>query len=264
MTHPPSNPPGINTRACAHRGDSKNAPENTLPAFLSAVDKGAHQIEFDVYLSKDGRAVVIHDATADRTTNGAGRVCELSYEELRALDAGSWFGPAFSGALIPTLEEALDVIPPPIRINVQLKDSPGVAAAAAQTIVDMGKLEQCFLACSKEDAAIARKIAPDITICNMSGQYGPRDEYVRRTIELRAGYIQLVKDVDGLKEAVDVLHANGIVVNYFEAHEPAKIRQCIEAGVDFILTDDLDVCLSVLAEYGVQPVETPARKHPRD
>lgn len=88
-----------NIQIAAHRGDSKNFPENTMHAFKSAFDKGADYIELDLHQTKDGVVVVIHDSTLDRTTNGTGRVSDYSYEEIRKLDAG--------GSYIPTLEEVL-------------------------------------------------------------------------------------------------------------------------------------------------------------
>jgi len=116
-----SGPPG----ACAHRGDVRFFPENTLPAFTSAVAKGAHMIEFDVYLTSDGVPIIIHDNTLDRTTNGTGNVTAYSLEELRTLDAGAWFDPKFAGTRIPTLQETLAVIPRYILCNVHLKSAPG-------------------------------------------------------------------------------------------------------------------------------------------
>lgn len=74
----------------AHRGASGYAPENTFAAFDKAVQMGADYIELDVHRSKDGELVVIHDSTVDRTTDGSGKVGELTVEELNALDAGSW------------------------------------------------------------------------------------------------------------------------------------------------------------------------------
>ena len=80
---------------CAHRGDVEVTPENTISAFLSAVRKGAQQIEFDVALTKDGKLVVMHDSTVDRTTSGKGRVSDLTFDEIRLLDAGSARGLKF-------------------------------------------------------------------------------------------------------------------------------------------------------------------------
>jgi glycerophosphoryl diester phosphodiesterase len=238
--------------ACAHRGDVKAAPENTIPAFESAVKKGAAQIELDVQLSKDGELVIMHDATVNRTTDGEGRVHEMTFAELRALDAGSWFGPEFTGARIPTLRETLDAIPENVQCNVHLKNSPGVAAAAAKLIAEMGRLEQCFLACTLEQAREARDAVPAVRICNMSRQGGDRAAYVSQTIEHKAEFIQLHKrnGLDGLEAFVEQLHDAGVTVNYFGADDPDTIRALAAAGVDFILTDDLDTCLETLGETG--------------
>src|SRR5215831_7802802 len=92
----------------AHRGASGHAPENTMAAFRKAVALGATFIETDLQLSRDARFVAIHDDTVNRTTNGHGRVQELSLTDLRKLDAGSWFGSEFTGERIPTLEEILE------------------------------------------------------------------------------------------------------------------------------------------------------------
>ena len=92
----------------AHRGATGYAPENTIAAFDLAFDMKADYIEIDVQRSEDGDLVVIHDTTVDRTTDGTGHVGELPFEELRSLDAGSWFGDEFVGESIPTFDEVLD------------------------------------------------------------------------------------------------------------------------------------------------------------
>ena len=92
----------------AHRGASGHAPENTLAAFKRAIALGATFIETDLQLSRDSRFVAIHDDAVSRTTNGQGKVHDLSLADLRRLDAGSWFGSEFTGERIPTLEEILE------------------------------------------------------------------------------------------------------------------------------------------------------------
>ncbi len=92
----------------AHRGASGHAPENTLAAFRKAVAQGVAFIETDLQLTRDTHLVAIHDDTVNRTTNGQGAVHDLSLDEIRKLDAGSWFGSEFAGERIPTLEEILD------------------------------------------------------------------------------------------------------------------------------------------------------------
>ena len=91
----------------AHRGASGHAPENTMAAFRRAVELGAAFIETDLRLSHDARFVAMHDPTLDRTTNGRGLVRDFTLEQLRELDAGSWYGPEFTGEKIPTIEEIL-------------------------------------------------------------------------------------------------------------------------------------------------------------
>jgi len=238
--------------ACAHRGDNKVAPENTIPAFVSAVEKGAQMIEFDVGLTRDDKLVIMHDATVDRTTDGKGKVSDLTFDEIRALDAGKWFNEKFAGAKVPMLEEVLDVIPERIICNVHLKGGVKLGEATARVINRMNRVGQCVLACESDAARAAKAIAPQIRICNMDRQGINHMNYVKATIETRAEFIQLAGPENGLKEAVDLCHANGITVNYFGAEDPAKIRRLVEAGVNYILTDDLDACLKVLSEdFGV-------------
>ena len=92
----------------AHRGGSVVAPENTLEAFRRAIDSGADAIELDVRLTKDGHLAVIHDRRVDRTTSGTGVIGRLTLAEIKELDAGSWFGPDFKSARVPTLDEVVD------------------------------------------------------------------------------------------------------------------------------------------------------------
>jgi glycerophosphoryl diester phosphodiesterase len=238
------------TYCCAHRGDNKNAPENTVPAFELAVQKGAHQIELDVQRTSDGHLVLMHDGKVDRTTDGSGTLAEMTFAQVRALDAGSWFSDDFSGTPVPTLQEGLAVIPNTILCNVHLKGDAQLGADAANVIAAMQKIDHCFLACTLEQAEAAKKAAPDIMICNMSRQGFNRELYIEATIEAGADFIQLFhgNGVEGLRESVNKLHEHNIRVNWFGASEEAPIRILVEAGIDYILTDNLDLCLSIVNE----------------
>lgn len=110
----------------AHRGASKQAPENTLPAFELAWKQGADAIEGDFHLTKDGQVVCIHDATTKRTTDKALVVADSTLSELRELDAGAWRGPKFTGTRIPTLAEVLSMIPPGKKIYIEIKCGPEI------------------------------------------------------------------------------------------------------------------------------------------
>ncbi|ASJ08776.1 glycerophosphodiester phosphodiesterase [Thermococcus siculi] len=106
-----------------HRGYSAKYPENTILAFKKAIEAGADGVELDVWLTKDGEVVVIHDETVDRTSNGNGKVKEMTLEELKSLDFGK-------GEKIPTLEEVFEALPEDAIINVELKDVDAVKKAA--------------------------------------------------------------------------------------------------------------------------------------
>ena len=107
----------------AHRGNSGHAPENTLAAFKSALDAGADGIECDIHLTKDGRFVVCHDDTIDRTSDGTGAIAEMTFKQLRKYDFGysAKFGEQFKGEKIPALEEMLEIVRPMRVINIEIK-----------------------------------------------------------------------------------------------------------------------------------------------
>jgi glycerophosphoryl diester phosphodiesterase len=113
----------------AHRGASAAAPENTLAAFRLAKTQGAHGIEFDVQLSADGIPVVIHDDTVDRTTNGRGRVTDLTLAQLQSLDAGQ-------GESIPTLAQTFDLFGPDFLYNLEIKNDDQTDRGAEQAIAE--------------------------------------------------------------------------------------------------------------------------------
>ena len=115
-----------NVFVAAHRGWSTLYPENTLLAFRKALEIGVDQIETDVRITRDGELVCIHDATVDRTTNGTGKVAEMTLGELKALDAGSRKGAEFAGEKIPTFIEFLELVKdhPTITLDVELKEYP--------------------------------------------------------------------------------------------------------------------------------------------
>jgi glycerophosphoryl diester phosphodiesterase len=94
----------------AHRGASKFAPVNTLPALKKAIDLGFEYIGLDVRQTRDGIAVLMHDNLIDRTTNGSGQLSDFDLKDLQKLDAGAWFSEEFAGTSVPTLEEALQLI----------------------------------------------------------------------------------------------------------------------------------------------------------
>jgi glycerophosphoryl diester phosphodiesterase len=122
---------GRRIKVIAHRGEHLHHPENTLPAFQAAIDAGADYFELDVRTTSDGKFVIMHDNTLDRTTNGTGEVRQHTFDEIRALDAGIKFSQAFAGTKVPTLDEAFDLAYGKINVYVDTKN------ADAQQLVDV-------------------------------------------------------------------------------------------------------------------------------
>ena len=108
-------------RLCAHRGYNFIAPENTLPAFALAAAMGADEIELDLWPSKDGDLIVCHDPKVNRTTDGEGIISEMTTKEIRQLDAGIGFSPAFKGTKLPLFEEVLDLLGGKVIFNIHIK-----------------------------------------------------------------------------------------------------------------------------------------------
>jgi glycerophosphoryl diester phosphodiesterase len=237
---------------CAHRGASSTHPENTLPAFEEAIRLGAHQIEFDVYLTKDKRCVVIHDPTVDRTTNGSGKVSELTLAQIKQLDAGRWKEPRFAGLRVPTLAETLAMMPINVWLNVHTKGGRELGAAVAREIVRQDRLHQAFLATGHDAADGARSVAPDILVCNMHNQ-GHGAAYVSDTIERGDRFIQLY---GGLPSPEDFarLEQAGVRVNYFGTNDPKALPKLYEAGVQFPLVDAVGPMMKAAAELGIEPL----------
>ena len=123
-------------RVIAHRGLSARAPENTLAAFRAAAGAGVPWVECDVQLTADGHAVLLHDETLDRTTDGTGRLADTPLAGLRGLDAGGWFDAAFAGESIPALSEALDLLAAlGLGVNLEIKSGPGRGPEAARAVL---------------------------------------------------------------------------------------------------------------------------------
>ena len=125
-------------RIIGHRGAAAYAPENTLEGIHTAADMGIKWVELDVKLTKDQVPVIFHDDTLERTTNGSGLMAQTTYEDLKNLEAGSWFADTFAGIKIPTLEEALEVlIEHDLGLNLEIKPCPGREKETAEVALDI-------------------------------------------------------------------------------------------------------------------------------
>jgi glycerophosphoryl diester phosphodiesterase len=243
---------------CAHRGAMDTHPENTLAAFKEAVRLGAHMIEFDVRMSLDGHLLILHDETVDRTSNGQGKISELSLDEVKQLDAGSWKAEKFSGETIPTFQEALAVMPENIWLNVHIKGGEELGEKLARTIVDEKRVHQTFLACGSEAARGAKKISRDIMICNMERQ-NKRSEYIEETIRQKSQFIQLLGNRTGqqMDQEIARLKQHNIRVNYCCTNAVEDVETLLKNGIDFILTDRLSEMLEEFEKLQNYPLGKP-------
>lgn len=158
----------MNNLCVAHRGFSSIAPENTMAAFLMAMERPEVQwMELDVQLSRDGVPVVIHDFSVERTTNGKGLVRETDWADLQRLDAGAWKNKSYKGERIPALSELLDRSCGRVRLNIELKTQgdmyPGLPAAVIHE-VRKRHMQNDVVITSFEPAALieVKKLAPEI------------------------------------------------------------------------------------------------------
>ncbi len=239
---------------CAHRGENQVNPENTLSAFREAVSLGAHMIEFDVRMTKDGHLVIMHDKTVDRTTNGKGLVRELTLKQIKELDAGNWKSKKFKEEKVPLLSEALEVIPKNMWINLHLKGDEELGIATAKVLVEKNRTRQAFIACTTDVLKGVRSVNPDILICNMERQ-ADRSEYVKGTINGKFAFIQLLKKRNDSSLADDVkkLNDNNIMINYYHAETAEEVTELFDLGVNFILTNNLKEILNVADSLGIKP-----------
>lgn len=243
---------------CAHRGASDSHPENTLSAFREAIRLGAHMIEFDVALTKDNKLVLMHDTTLDRTTNGKGPVSDFRLAELKQLDAGSWKNARFKGEQVPTLDEALAIMPENIWLNVHLKGGAKLAEEVTKRIVAAKRLHQSFLACSQAAAEAAKSVDNRIQICNMERQ-GNSLKYVDETIAMQAEFIQLYGGNSVDPAHTQRLQEHGIRINYCCANDAQTVDALFKAGVEFPLVDRLEPMLKVADRLGIPRLQPASR-----
>jgi len=232
--------------AIAHRGASSYAPENTLAAYDLALQMGAQHIELDVHLSHDGYVVVIHDDTLDRTTDGTGPVCARSLDELRQLDAGSWFGQAYTGARIPTLDEVFDGYGGRAHLHIEIKGrTPGLVPATVG-LVRSHRLERAITITSFHLAALeeTRACAPELA----TGWLVNDVSEATVATALRLGLTQLCPRADLITpDLVRELHSHGLVVRAWGVGDEALMRRVVEAGADGMTVNFPDRLLAYLA-----------------
>jgi glycerophosphoryl diester phosphodiesterase len=233
----------------AHRGASGDAPENTLAAFKEAWNQNADGVELDIYLTKDGRIVVLHDASTKRTAGKDLAVKDHSLEELRALDAGVWKGEKWKNERIPMLEEVLEALPEGKQIYIEIKCGPEVLAELKNVISKSGRpVGQLKIIAFNFDALVKSKaLMPEIkTLWLVSGSkdkatgkaiYPDLTELAEKTSAAGLSGLSLNLGFPLDAPAVAAIKARGLLLAVWTANDVDVTKRFAAAGVDAICTD---------------------------
>lgn len=246
----------------AHRGGSGLWPENTMHAFERARDLGVDVIEMDVQSTKDGVLVVLHDASLERTTDGAGRVGALTLAQLKKLDAGFRWSPDGGktfphrgrGLTVPTLDEVFTKLPD-MRFNIEPKqESPSIVKPLCRAIREKGMAGKVTIGAFRQNVLDEfRKECPEVQT-----SAGPAEvaEFMRAsqngggTNEPKFKALQVPESIMGVrvltKSFVESAHAQNLQVHAWTVNEAEAMKRLMELGVDGIMTDYPDRLLTIL------------------
>lgn len=223
----------------AHRGESADAPENTLAAFRLAWERNVSAIELDVHLTKDNALIVCHDADTLRTTGVRKVIRESTLAELRELDAGAWRGAQWAGERLPTLQEALATVPDAGRCFIEVKVGPEAIPALLENVRASGKTAEQLVVISfqAETIAEAKRELPELKAYYLASFR--RDERTQAWLPKADTLIQRVKEIG----------ADGLNLSACEAVNDAFVQQIKTAGLEFYVwtVDDPEVARRMIA-----------------
>lgn len=231
----------------AHRGASYDAPENTLPSVKLGWEQNADAVEVDIFLTKDGKIVVIHDDNTKRTAGVDKPIVEQTLAEVGALDAGRWKGGQWAGTRIPTLDQVLATVPAGKRLFIEIKCGPEVLPELQSVLDRSGKRGQVVIISFGFDVSEqAKKRLPEVPVYWLYG-FSEREKQAYGNPSL-ADLIAKAKTagLDGLdvnyrgpfgKEFVEQLAAEGMKLYVYTVNEPEDARRLEAMGLAGITTD---------------------------
>ncbi|HLO02883.1 MAG TPA: glycerophosphodiester phosphodiesterase [Symbiobacteriaceae bacterium] len=222
-----------------HRGAAGTHPENTMVSFHRAIELGCDGIEFDVHRTADGQLIVIHDGFLNRTTNGTGLIMSTTYDQIEALDAGSWKNPQFTGERIPTLRQLIRETPASLTLYLELKAGsvhyPGVEEELLTVLKEEGALDRVQI--SSFDHHALKKIhglAPELPL----GMLFADNLLDPVGLAKQVGAEALHPAWEWVTPAfVETAHAAGLKVNVWTVNLPEAIMLMTACGVDGIMSD---------------------------
>jgi len=233
-------PAGSPMTVIAHRGASSAAPENTLVSDEVARRGGAEYIENDVQPSKDGVPYVLHDDTVNRTTDGKGAIRTLTAAQLDALDAGSWFGPAYAGTRIPTLAAQLDDLRTRggnLLLEIKGAHTRDEVATIVKTVRDHGMTDRVFVQSFEVDALkYTHELAPELPLGLLRSSLDADPVALAAELHL-ASYNPSDDALSKRPGVVADLHRAGVAVMVWTVDSPARWQALEAGGVDGVITN---------------------------
>lgn len=232
----------------AHRGESADAPENTLAAFELAWERGVGAIELDVHLTADGQLAVCHDGNTLRTTGVDCEIAGSAMADLQTLDAGAWRGPRWVGQPIPTLPQALATMPPGAHCLIEVKSGPEAAPALRDAVAASGLGPAAITVISFDTGAVAAssRLLPGYPHYLLdyfrhdgaTGAWSPGiDELVDLARSIGAGGLNLAAQEPVTPDLVRRAHERGLPVYVWTVDDPETARRLVAAGVDGITSN---------------------------
>ena len=230
----------------SHRGYSSAAPENTLPAFQLAIDHGSDRAELDVQMTKDGVVMVTHDASLRRCTGRNAYIYDLTYDEVRKLDAGRWFSAKYSRTKIPTLEEVLDLCKGKIQLNIEIKPNaatPELEAETVRIIREKGFEKDCVITSqSYETLCKVKELDPEIEtgyiLALGVGSFYDLPEADFFSVEatfITSGMVQQI-------------HKRGKTISAWTVNREEDASNMLSLGVDDVITDKPEMVQELISE----------------
>jgi len=252
--------PARKIQIVAHRGASGYAPETTLAAYRLALEMAVDFVQMDVHRLRDGTLVAIHDPDVKRTTNGRGRLAELTLPELKALDAGNWFNkaypekarPEYVGLKVPTLQELLDLIEKSSTgCYIEIKDPerypPDLESKLLLLIQEKGLENRTrILSFSPESVSKIKRLAPTIQTAFLISRRWKNP--VEATLRVPADELALRHDL-ATGAIVHSAHESGLTVSVWTVDEEEDLKRMIRFGVDRIITNYPDRLQTLLRNF---------------
>jgi|SRR5579883_110668 len=228
-----------------HRGASFDAPENTLASIALAWQQNADAVEFDVHLTRDGKIVVIHDTNTLRTAGVERNVADTTWDTLRTLDVGKWKDARFVGERIPTLDEALAIVPTDKRVWIEVKCGPEIVPELDR-VLNASKLkpeQTCVISFGPEVIAVTKQARPDrpcywVVNLNTNSATNTADALIATAKLIHADGLDLSATPAVLNKAFgDAVKAAGLKLGVWTVDSVELAKQMVTAGVESITTN---------------------------